>query len=213
MKFSIMSRTAYILGLHICLFSFTAQSSKAGEVSAKSVAPAVSGTLFQWSPGVSGGPDLSTPLITDRPDFTESTVTVGKGIAQIEFGYTYIDTGDSEVHSLGEPLLRYGILAEWLELRLGVFPQEENGESGFSDLYFGFKIALTPQDGLLPEMALIPQAFAPTGSDAFTDDGWQPGINWRPLRRVWSWFGPNAGKIQCCACSGSGISSMDAVRT
>ena len=27
-------------------------------------------------------------------------------------------------------------------------------------------------------MALIPQTFAPTGSEAFTDGGWQPGINW-----------------------------------
>lgn len=154
------------------------QRTSAGEVKVTSGTPTKRGTLFQWSPCISGGPDLNAPLITDRPDFTESTVTVGKNVAQIELGYTYIDSGDSEVHSLGEPLLRYGILAEWLELRLGIFPLEENGETGFSDLYFGFKIALTPQQGLLPEMALIPQTLAPTGSKAFTDDAWQPGLNW-----------------------------------
>ena len=34
-------------------------------------------TLLQWSYGTSfeGGPDLYEPLVTDRPDFTESSVT------------------------------------------------------------------------------------------------------------------------------------------
>ena len=118
----------------LALLFFATHPVKAGESKARAAVPAVRGTLFQWSPGISGGPDLSSVLITDRPDFTESTVTVGKGIAQLEFGYTYIDTGDSNVHSLGEPLLRYGILTEWLELRLGVQPLEEAGETGFSDL-------------------------------------------------------------------------------
>ena len=57
------------------------------------------GTLFQWSYGTSfsGGPDLNEPLVTDRPDFTEATVTVGKGVSQIETGYTYIyDNADGE---------------------------------------------------------------------------------------------------------------------
>lgn len=153
------------------------------------------GTLFQWSSSVSGGPDLSAPLVTDRPDFTEASVTVGKGVAQIEFGYTYIDSGDSVVHSLGEPLLRYGILADWLELRLAIFPQQEGGESGFSDLYFGFKIALTPQQGWLPEMAIIPQANTPTGGSAYTSGGWEPGFNW-----IYAWqindFLTTAGSTQ-----------------
>lgn len=163
--------------LAIALIS-TSPTVKAGDKQTSNTTPTTRGTLFQWSPNVTGGPDLNTPLITDRPDFTESTVTVGKGVAQIELGYTYLDTGDSDAHSLGEPLLRYGILAEWLELRLGIFPLEESGETGFSDLYFGFKIALSPQDGWLPEMALIPQTYAPTGSDSFTSDHWEPGINW-----------------------------------
>ncbi|MCF6311706.1 MAG: transporter [Verrucomicrobiales bacterium] len=135
------------------------------------------GTLLQWSPHVSGGPDLDAPLITDRPDFTEASVTVGKGVAQLEFGYTYIDSGDTDAHSIGEPLLRYGILADYLELRLAILPSAESTGRGFSDLYFGFKIALTPQQGWLPEMALIPQTWIPTGSQTFTDRGWQPGLN------------------------------------
>ena len=36
---------------------------------------------------------LDEPLVTDRPDFTESSTTVGQGVVQLEMGYTF--TGDS----------------------------------------------------------------------------------------------------------------------
>lgn len=150
------------------------------------------GTLFQWSYGTSfsGGPDLDEPLVTDRPDFTEASSTVGRGVAQIEFGYTYTynsDAGESvRSQSFGEPLLRYGILADWLELRVALFPVDErtstagvsNSTGGTEDLYLGFKIGLTPQEGILPEMAVIPQMTVPTGSSAFTADEVLPGLNW-----------------------------------
>ena len=81
-----------------------------------------------------------------------------------------------------EPLLRKGIFAEWLELRIGwtYVSEEISGvkESGSDDLYLGFKIGLTPQEGILPEMALIPQMFVPIGDDAFTADEVLPGLNW-----------------------------------
>ena len=153
------------------------------------------GTLFQWSyGGATGGPDLNEPLITDRPDFTEASSTVGQGVAQLEFGYTYTenrDDGDSErSHSYGEPLLRYGVLANWLEFRVALFPVQNKSTiggvrtntGGTEDLYLGFKIGLTPQDGFLPEMALVPQMTVPTGSNAFTTQETLPGLNW-----LYSW--------------------------
>lgn len=167
------------------------------------------GTLFLWgcAPNITGGPDLSEPLITDRPDFTESSVAVGRGVAQIEFGYTYTfdEDGSTSVrsHSWGEPLLRYGILADWLEFRIAVAPVNvkttTNGVpstvSGSEDLYLGFKIALTPQACFLPEMALIPQMNVPTGTVGLTSDHVEPGINW-----VYSWeisdFLATAGSTQ-----------------
>jgi len=150
------------------------------------------GTLFQWSGACcgNGGPDLSEPLVTDRPDFTEASVTVGKGVAQLEFGYTFIYDSEAGVstrtQSFGEPLLRYGILADWLEFRIAAFPVDQrtrtgavsNSTAGTADLYTGFKIALTPQEGFLPEMAIIPQANLPTGSRAFTSNNIEPGLNW-----------------------------------
>jgi len=163
------------------------------------------GTLMQWSYGnsFSGGPNLSEPLVTDRPDFTEASSTVGKGVAQLEIGYTFIRNDDdgqkTESHSFPEPLLRYGLLADWLELRVGWNYGDEDTEgaktSGAEDLYLGFKIALTPQEGILPEMALIPQMTAPTGANAVTTDEVLAGLNW-----IYGWqindFVSTAGSTQ-----------------
>ena len=152
---------------------------------------------MRWSygSGETGGPDLDEPLVTDRPDFTEASSTVGKGVLQIEFGYTYTqnrDDGSETVsHSIGEPLFRYGIFADWLEFRFAAFPTIEKREpagmphdttSGTEDLYLGFKIGLTPQEGILPEMALVPQMTVPSGSSAFTNNEVLPGVNW-----LYSW--------------------------
>ncbi len=145
------------------------------------------GTLFQWSYGTSfsGGPNRDEPLVTDRPDFTEAASTVGLGVAQIEMGYTYTFDNDgttaTKSHGYPETLLRYGILAEWLELRIfWNYAIEEVGQtrmSGANDLYLGFKIGLTPQEGILPEMALIPQMNVPTGARKFTANEVLPGAN------------------------------------
>jgi hypothetical protein len=163
-------------------------------------------TLLQWSYGASfgGGPNLDEPLVTDRPDFTEASSTVGRGVAQLEFGYTYFhDSADGEsttVHSIGEPLLRYGFGFDWLELRVAanylreVRRSDEAGrlsDGGPGDLYLGVKIGLTPQEGILPEMALVPQMFVPIGSEPLAGleeplpglarlpkDRVLPGLNW-----------------------------------
>jgi len=150
------------------------------------------GTLFQWSGGeyVDGGPDLTSPLVTDRPDFTEASSTVGVRVAQLEFGYTYMYDNNAGTsvrgHSLPEILLRYGIIRDWLELRVGLNYAEERTRTtvasttlkGAEDLYLGFKIGLTPQDGILPEMAIILQAAVPTGSASFNQGQMLPGVNW-----------------------------------
>jgi len=167
------------------------------------------GTLMQWSYGTSfsGGPDLDAPLVTDRPDFTEASSTVGLGVAQLEFGYTYIHDNSGGVsrhtQSLGEPLLRVGMFAEWLELRIALFPTSDRTitqgisetVAGTDELYLGFKIALTPQEGILPEMALIPQMNVPIGRSAHTSGSLEPGLNW-----IYAWeindFISTAGSTQ-----------------
>lgn len=153
-------------------------------------------TLFRWSYGDGGetmdaAQKLAEPLVTDRPDFTEASSTVGLGVVQIEAGYTYShdasNVGNSTNHSYPETLLRVGILAEWLEARVAwnyasandtIFGAGRTMESGSEDLYLGFKWALTGQAGLLPEMGIITQMTVPTGSDAFTAGETLPGVSW-----------------------------------
>lgn len=151
-------------------------------------------TLMEWSGG--GGEDedgpkskLDEPLVTDRPDFTEASTTVGKGVLQIEFGYTYThdaDGGSNTIEqSFGEPLFRYGMFADWFEWRLAVKPIQvrdssataRNTTAGIEDLYLGAKLALTPQDGILPEIAIMPQMTVPSGSSAFRANKVLPGVN------------------------------------
>ena len=150
------------------------------------------GSLFRWSDDPCGGTlaQLDEALVTDRPDFTEASSVVGLGVLQLETGYTYTYNNDgadrSIAHSYPETLLRYGMIANWLELRVAwnYGDEDVNGldASGADDLYLGFKIGLTPQEGLLPEMAIIPQMTVPTGGSARTEDEVLAGLNW-----LYSW--------------------------
>jgi hypothetical protein len=87
---------------------------------------------------------VSQSLVTDRPDFTESAITVPKGSVQIESGVTVSKIVDIRTTNGPELLLRWGFAGQ-VELRLQspdfVF---ENGSSGVGDPLVGFKIAFGP---------------------------------------------------------------------
>lgn len=116
--------------------------------------------------------NLNDPIVTDRPDFTEASSTVGEGVFQAEMGYTYYYDGAASPHESShvypELLLRGGVLADWLELRLGqtLVTLDEPGSSstGFADMYLGVKIGMVPQYGLIPELSIVPQLTVPTGA-------------------------------------------------
>ena len=134
------------------------------------------GTLFRWSPGGEyGGPDLDAPLVTERPSFTPSLLTVGRGVAQLETGYTLTRPGDgSRSESFPEPLLRLGVLGDWLEVRGRINYREDRAAGagsevgGAADSGVSLKAGLTPQAGVLPATAVIAALSLPTGADAFT---------------------------------------------
>jgi len=118
--------------------------------------------------------DTSDTLITDRPDATEASSTVGAGVLQLETGgfYTSFEENDFKEEVLGynTTLLRYGIL-ENMELRLGWNFEEtrfkaggqelENVLSGFSPLLAGVKVDIAEEKGARPEIALIGHLFLP----------------------------------------------------
>lgn len=154
-------------------------------------------TLFSWrvSSEELTGDDEDEPdrIETDRPDFTEASSTVGKGRVQLETGYTFFLDRDGDVkatsHSFPETILRIGMLTEWFELRLGwnhrsLRERDKSatphtiGNDGVDFLYLGAKLALTEQQGVFPEMALMPQMTLPTGAAPPRNGLTVPGVNW-----------------------------------
>jgi hypothetical protein len=133
---------------------------------------------------------LARTASAGNPDSTETSTTVGRGVAQLEMGYIYVfdrQGGETTIdHSFPESLLRVGILAEWLELRVAWSCTDQTTvgggvstvQTGSEDLYLGMKIALTPQEGILPEMVLLPQLTVPVGDPPFTAGEVRPGLNW-----------------------------------
>ncbi len=112
------------------------------------------------------------PLVTDRPDATESSSTVGKGVLQFETGGIYESYENNSIknenYTYNTMLIRYGILDN-MELRLGWDFVEgiskvngnklDNITSGFSPLLLGMKVDITEENGLMPEIALIGHVF------------------------------------------------------
>ncbi len=151
-------------------------------------------TLFSWKTGENGADkdeaDEEDEIVTDRPDFTESSTNVGKGRVQLEMGYTYSqnrDQGVQNAHSYPEILLRVGMFADWFELRIGqnmsnsrAFGADGGAFNtiGGEDMYLGIGLALTEQAGILPESRLIVQATVPTGSDSLSANRMLPGLNY-----------------------------------
>ncbi len=120
------------------------------------------------------------PLVTDRPDMTESAVSVAPGIWQIESGFHFeVDEMNGEKNfsrNLNSTLIRYGIVPG-LELRLGVgyssFSEPGSTVEGFEPLSFGFKAELFSQSGARPKTAIL-NVVVPgsTGSSHFRSDSW-----------------------------------------
>jgi len=123
------------------------------------------------------------PLVTDRPDFTESVLTVPRGGIQLEFGYTFSEDGGAKNHALGELLIRAG-LGERVELRVGLnsWVRHDGADctDGLEDSYLGAKFQLldAPDEPgrLRPGVALLLGTSLPTGSDGFGEDDLQPDI-------------------------------------
>jgi hypothetical protein len=121
------------------------------------------------------------PLVTDRPDFTESALVVDRGRWQVETGATYDDAASVEAVSLGEVLIRWGF-AEDLELRLHplTYLWVDNGEdlSGLADAAIGLKYEVQDGSGAGlvggTALALILSTTVPTGASAVSSPEWQP---------------------------------------
>ncbi len=130
---------------------------------------------------LAAGPAAAQELVTDRPDFTESALSVERGWMQLEGGATRTEAGSDREWSLGELLLRIG-LSERVELRLepgsyleGDGPGAEI--SGWEDASVGAKVELaSATEGGLPDLALIAGLSLPTGEEGVGNDDPHPEV-------------------------------------
>lgn len=114
------------------------------------------------------------PLITDRPDATESASTVPVGYIQVETGTFYEsfkeDNVNQKAYTFNTTLLRIGLI-ENVELRLGSDFREEQTEvggyklaqvsSGYSPLLLGTKIRVAAEKGFFPEIGFLGHVYLP----------------------------------------------------
>ena len=115
-------------------------------------------------------------LVSDRPDVSESAVTVSAGRVQLEAGYGFTRDDGERVHDVGQALVRVGLL-ENLELRVGAGSFVDAGEaSGWDGGSLGLKVALLENWGWRPGLALLLGAATPFGDDEVAGDSWEPEV-------------------------------------
>lgn len=118
---------------------------------------------------------FSQEIVTDRPDQTESAVTVGRNNFQIENGILYQKVNNATIFNGPSTLLRYGILSG-IELRF--FSQYESVKveldggnrnySGFSDLEIGTKIQILNNTAKNTEIAFLSHIILPSANSEIT---------------------------------------------
>lgn len=123
--------------------------------------------------------ELKAQIVTDRPDQTESSSTVGGGNLQIESGILvgFAGEGNASVRQVLAPttLFRYGI-TKGIELRfVNQFETQktlfqDKSTQGISDLEIGTKIQLLQKEDVNTEIAFLSHLILPIGATAFTNE-------------------------------------------
>jgi hypothetical protein len=135
--------------------------------------------------------DFTNLINTDRSDFTDTPVSVGKGGTILETGFTYtrilsVDS-QTEMRTLPETLLRVGVTDEFeLRLRtLGYSLVDQNdratGQSGsifgMNDLDLGFKYEIVQQKNWVPLTTVVAGVLLPSGTNGVSGNSVQPHLN------------------------------------
>lgn len=110
----------------------------------------------------------ASPIVSDRPDFTESPVVVPPGFVQLETGMTHQREDGSGILSVGEALLRIP-LSHRLEARLGLPTLVVNGSNRITDSSIGAKVELPAGPGDF-EFGLIGTVSLPTGQSPLSSE-------------------------------------------
>lgn len=119
------------------------------------------------------------PIATDRPDFVESSQTVGQGRVQVETSLAWEKADGTEATST-PTLLRVGVSQNW-ELRMesdGWLRTAATNEhlSGMADVSVGAKYHVASSDEGGPSLAWLVHADLPTGKDSLRGHGIRPSV-------------------------------------
>lgn len=120
-------------------------------------------------------------IVTDRPDFTESSIVIRRGWLQLETGMTLESDDRSRAFTAPTALLRVG-LGYRTEFRIGAdgFLLADIGRldraAGVSDVEVAAKIRLFDQDQIGVDLAVIPILSLPVGSERFSSGTYDPTI-------------------------------------
>jgi len=113
-------------------------------------------------------------IVTDRPDQTESSITIPNKSFQIEMGFGSGNYDSERLSLLPTTLFRYG-LTKSIEMRfveqLVGFKTKttSKAEFGLSDIEFGLKIQVLKKEDINTEIAFISHLTIPTGSYELTN--------------------------------------------
>lgn len=125
--------------------------------------------------GLSAGALLAQePLVTDRPDFTESASAVEPGRVQVEAGVTREEVDGGSVTTIGEILARIGVVPG-IEARVGA-PSwiESSAASGIGNAFLGAKAEVPAGGGW--DGAILFGATVPVGDEDVASDAWEPEV-------------------------------------
>jgi hypothetical protein len=159
------------------------------------------------------------PLITDRPDQTESAAIVPRGAVQVELGGTHVFEGtgsgtSTRLVNLGGTLVRVGLF-DPLELRVGLVGWQHVSDDlgtaqGFGDLNVGAKVGIREGAGLSPSIAVLGAVLVPIGAEAFRAAGVDPFVKVsvsHELGDAWG-LGYNAGVVRVTETLGDGTDDV-----
>lgn len=118
---------------------------------------------------------IHAQIITDRPDQTESSSTVGNGNLQVESGFLIGYESDNKITTrqilAPSTLFRYGI-CRTVELRLlsqfEALKYSKKHINGISDFELGTKIQILKSDKRNIEIAFLSHLIVPTGTEGLS---------------------------------------------
>jgi hypothetical protein len=139
-------------------------------------------------------PAAHAQIATDRPDFVESSATVGAGGVQVETSVSYGRSGSGAGRQAAwstPTLLRVGI-GDVFELRVESegwirdVSSTSRADDGLADAAVGFKWHTGDERGAAPATAVLVHADLPSGAEAHRGEGVRPS-----LRAVAEWTLPH----------------------